>query len=50
MSYRRTFRIVTDNVVRDSAMELRIIEQNVESGFMILMAVGGILVFLAILW
>ena len=46
----RTFKIITDSIVRDPRLERRIIEYNRDRTLYILLFAGAILVMLGILW
>ena len=46
----RTFKIVTDSIVRDPRMERRIIEYNRDRTLYMLLFIGSVLIMLGILW
>ena len=46
----RTFKIVTDNIVRDPRIERRIIEYNRDRVLYVLLLSGSVLMFVSMIW
>lgn len=47
---RKNFKIITNNYLNDKSTELRVIEDNAEQNLYMMMIIGGVLLFLGIIW